>query len=113
MLKTLCDDTKSNCLRLCSSLFKCLTISHNAREFWNLGDPAPIFFLFSFNNKVHKLLPSKLSFSLYHIGVGIQFCARLTNTHQRGRAEHSKYDEKLASRPPLHAFVRQRVLQRN
>src|SRR5947209_17418702 len=78
MLETLCDDTKSKCLRLGSGLFKCLTVSHNAREFWNLGDPAPIFFLFSFNNKVHKLLPSKLSFSLYHIGVGIQFCARLT-----------------------------------
>src|SRR5436853_5021958 len=102
MLKTLCDDTKSNCLRLCSSLFKCLTISHNAREFWNLGDPAPIFFLFSFNNKVHKLLPSKLSFSLYHIGVGIQFCARLTpRITGRGQGPWIHY-EKLTARAPVH-----------
>jgi hypothetical protein len=27
-------------------------------------------------------------------------------SHQRGRAERSKYDKSLASRPPLHALVR-------
>ena len=30
---------------------------------------------------------------------------RSNASHQRGRAEHLKYDEKLASRPPLHALV--------
>src|SRR5688572_24550821 len=32
--------------------------------------------------------------------------------HQRGRAEHSNYDEKLASRPPLDALVRPRLRRR-
>src|SRR5712692_4665341 len=36
-----------------NGFFACLSIREHAREFWDLREPAPIFFLFHFNGKAH------------------------------------------------------------